>query len=538
MECKIGKYNTLQVDTSTVYWNGFFYVENHSDGRESVLHLMNQLLTEKSIDFDKLRGHYIIFIEFNDGRKICFTDNSGVYRLYKYNELVSDSFLELAKRIPKDAYYWNTNKLLEFAHWGYVYGKETLVQGIERISSDCYLYLNNGRWQWKTKNLQDFEQPNTSFELNEYFEHLQKIVSSKKLSLDITGGLDSRYLLSWFGKQALNVELCVSGYGTSIDQQIASEVAEAVQLKLHNVQHHTNDFTEYTLQNIVQQSDGQLNVMVFHRLNQYYVARKERGVELAMQGGGGEVLGDHWWLQDFPFYNKTKFSIFNFARLRLFSNALDHDLFWGKFKENSEELLKRNIKYLESFRSKTNTQTWDKIAYYFKHHNAASSVLRFYSKFVEVYSPYLEREVHRYGYHMPRKQRMFDQLQIKHIHQHLPLVCSIRTTRGPHLKYNPSNFCQAGYYVFSNRLQRFFMKMKEVFLKKTYDRNKLDNPELAILLRKSKLAVIAINFWKQEGLLKPELEMNSVSDKYLSNLVSLYLIQENISQPSNSHQTT
>lgn len=527
MVYKEEQYKEIEFSSFTIYWKGFFYADGYALGKESVLYIGELVSQSKAIDFDSLKGHFVLGIEYNDGKKVWFSDNSGIYRLYKRGEDISDSFLQLARKAGNASFRWNTNQLIEFAHWGFVYGSETLVEGVGRISSKSFLSYDGEQWQVKSKQLQDFEQPNPNFDLESYFQELQQKLSKTKLSLDITGGLDSRYLLCWF-KNTSSLELCVSGYGESIDQKIATQVAEVASIQLHNVQHHTNDFSTTTLEDIVADSDGLLNVMVFHRLNQYYKARKERGVELAMQGGGGEIFGDHWWLQDFPFYTKVKFSIASFARLRLFSNTLNHAIFSADYRVNSENLFARKMEQLEHLRGKNNTQTWDKIAYYFKHHNAASAVMRFYAKNVNVYAPYLEREVHRFGYHMPRKKRMFDQLQIKHLQKYFRSVCSIPTTRGPHLNYNPSNFIQAIFFVFTNRIQRLVMKMNEVLFKATYDRNKLDNPDLSAKLRNSTLAIEAFVFWQKEGVINADLTLEDLNDQYLSNWVSLFLIQKNI----------
>src|SRR5205085_4578813 len=128
-------------------------------------------------------------------------------------------------------------------------------------------------------------------------------IANEKVSLDLTGGIDSRLLAAAFSYFGMPFELAASGVEGTPDIEIAAEVAKALGKEFFVTSHdpHRTDWNE-----LFALSDGLFDLGKSDRPLQLQQDRAARGITLAISGAGGELFKDFWWLQDFPFYARKK----------------------------------------------------------------------------------------------------------------------------------------------------------------------------------------------------------------------------------------
>ena len=72
-------------------------------------------------------------------------------------------------------------------------------------------------------------------EVLEHFASLKKSLSGRALSVDATGGFDSRLVLCLLGNQSLPFELAISGLPGTADTEIARQIATMLGRPFHLV---------------------------------------------------------------------------------------------------------------------------------------------------------------------------------------------------------------------------------------------------------------------------------------------------------------
>src|SRR5207245_6966712 len=118
---------------------------------------------------------------------------------------------------------------------------------------------------------------------------LAESACAERVSVDLTGGIDSRLLavvLNYFG---LRFEVAASGVPGNSDVQIARAVAEALGKDFHLTTHDAagSDWNELFVI-----SDGLFDLGKTGRPIQLQKDRVKRGITLALSGAGGELYKD------------------------------------------------------------------------------------------------------------------------------------------------------------------------------------------------------------------------------------------------------
>ncbi len=134
---------------------------------------------------------------------------------------------------------------------------------------------------------------------------LVRSLDGNALSVDATGGFDSRLVLSMLSDAHLPAELAVSGRPGTADTAIARRLAEELGRPLFLSGHDLSDF-DRSLVETYRFGDGLTDVRRLHRDRQLALHRLARGIDTIVRGGGGEFFRDHYFIQDFPFYGSAK----------------------------------------------------------------------------------------------------------------------------------------------------------------------------------------------------------------------------------------
>jgi len=137
-----------------------------------------------------------------------------------------------------------------------------------------------------------------SFEYD-FLQNLCDVASSlknNKISMDLTGGSDSRLLTVIFREAGIDFETAVSGMSGHPDVEI-SKMAAGLLRTTHYVTYHKAENIDlaHELEETFVNCDGLSDILNIHRLYQFDCDRGERRITLAISGSSGELYKDGGW---------------------------------------------------------------------------------------------------------------------------------------------------------------------------------------------------------------------------------------------------
>src|ERR1700734_3136684 len=294
--------HVLETPKHAIYWTGFLYTDGKASGIDSVRCFAETLTNGLLKALDCLKGVYMVVITSKaSGEAHAFVDSSGLFHAFYSSRGVSSAFLKLVAEHRLNCPELSPEALVQFFHFGYVPFGGTFFPEINRLDGDHIVCISSaGVVNLIPKSSRALgPQPVRDFETQ--LKNFASSVAAEKVSVDLTGGIDSRLLaviLQYFG---LPFELAVSGSDDDEDVVIAGEVAVILNRPLYVTHHEIVDF-ESSLPALFEVCDGLFNVAHAHAPLQNQRERRARGATLMITGAGGELLKDFWWLQDFPFY--------------------------------------------------------------------------------------------------------------------------------------------------------------------------------------------------------------------------------------------
>jgi hypothetical protein len=411
-----------------IYWRGFVYKPGLRAGEDSLRNLSEVREEEVPKAAAELKGAYFIAVRCKEsGNTYAFVDPAGLYHAYRSPRLIGTSFLELCQCERCGINDIDSEALVEFFHFGGIFEDRTLVQSIRRIDPETVIRCNTlGRMEALQKPLPDIgAQPRRTFE--SLLQDLVVAAQNESVSVDITGGADSRLLavaLAYFG---LPFEMATSGHRGYKDIEIGARVAQALGHP-HFATYHSVDCVDWD--NLFFRSDALFDVKKISRFIQLQQQRRNRGVTLSLSAVAGEFFRETLWMHEFPFYTRRRPRIDRTYSLRMAPPPLQHSLLAGRYKLLSHSQHQRMLSRLARHAVPGNTQTYDRIYYHFPLRTWGGSFVSSSVDLVKVNIPFADREMVQIGYHLPRTQRMFSRFNRKMITRYSREAARIETTEG------------------------------------------------------------------------------------------------------------
>lgn len=518
--------NLVSFGDTKVYYFGFPIKLGCEIGEASVLEIIKDYKSG-SINFSSIYGHFCICIVNAEQEKVIFTDNSGICKIYfDINDFSFSSSLLSLLQLNK-RYKLNSEGVVEFLKFGSVHFNKTVVSDVQVLSRTKIIQICQSKVLFKEKNLPHIsDQPDVNFQT--FFKNLLPSLENKRISLDITGGSDSRMLIALFNDSVQNLELSITGKESNQDVNIAKEIARKVNQSFYLTEHQGGKVSDDKLRELCFLSDGMLDLTVYHRLNQYYQERVGRGVELQVTGAGGELYKDFWWLQDFPFYNKKAANLSRLYDTRISSLSLDERIFTKQYRQSLRKLRENTIsKFKKMFVGNSNTQTYDQIYYEYKMTSSAGTLVNIANRSLLTYSPLLEYDLFRIGYNLPRFSRFFNLFQRKIISDNLPLIARIKTTDGHGLSTNTLSLIKDVLVYFIDKIKRVLKLILRKVFKKTYFQESPVDGAIYSEIRKSSTFLDSFNSLKSKGVLDNDLKLEEIPDSLVGKICSLGYLTHN-----------
>jgi hypothetical protein len=185
------------------------------------------------VDFEKIYGFYkVVITDRKKDIQFFWGDNSGSQRFYINEEKteVSDSFLYLIRGIGSDKL--NMQGVSQLFAYGTIVDGTTIVNGIIKTDSEFYYEVYNGKIICYSKGLKHFCEKYVQHNLFDYVSAECSLHVEKKVSARITGGNDSRTVLSSALRGGYRPTLIITGHLNNPDIPISKKIAKTAGLDL------------------------------------------------------------------------------------------------------------------------------------------------------------------------------------------------------------------------------------------------------------------------------------------------------------------
>ncbi|QRG66224.1 asparagine synthase-related protein [Brevibacillus choshinensis] len=508
-----------------VGWKGFVFILGVAAGIESVMAFLEELRMSGMIGAVKvLKGHFFMTVYDKQAEMYyAFIDNSGAFEAFHMDAIVSTSFLALAKKSGYGKEQISKDSIIEFLNFGNIYDNRTLVDGIFKIDCNEIIVLCNHKKTIVSKKLESLEDACPKLDVIEFFRLFSQSVKTMKVSADLTGGVDSRLVCVLLDHHGVPFEAAITGMNGIQDVEVPKQVAKELKHELF-ISEPSIDRLEQSVPELFDWCDGMNDLFKHYRTLPHHKNREERGVDLVVSGIGGEFFKENMWVQDFPFYIRKKSNIRRFLRMRMLQIKCKNTYFAGDYKQLNESFEDRVVEKLGYYLLDTNTKTYDSIYYHFRMKTVASTYISAASHLFGCYSPFLEYDLVRYGFHLKRRERFFNQYHRKMITQLNPKVAKIRTAEGGiSVSYEKVEMLKDMVKYIRNRTRRAAKVLGRKLFHKTYLQESPEHPELFRTIRNMQLTKKAFAKLKKEGILDDQLQLSDILDTHLGNMVTIAL---------------
>ena len=519
----------------SVGWKGLVYLAGMEAGEPSIGHLLAHLET-LPIDaiVAELHGVFGLFIhEKRSGRWTIIGDNSGLYKIFYNRESISTSFIEIARQESDPLRLVDRKAIVEFIAYGCNLGRHTPLTGIFKLRRGDILELDptSGTVQRRAKSdHEDLLAKGAADDDGEtavltFFDELARAFGTRRVSVDVTGGFDSRAAAGLLAARGLDFECAIAGVAKSTDVEAARRVALTLghELCFHE---HDVDRLEEELPAAFLAGDGLMEMPRLHRNWQMAQGRLGRDVEVMVHGGGGEFFRDHYFVQDFPRYGSSSVDVARYHQLRFAAVAIPAAQLTDAAETMLREIRREIVEKFQKLEKSTNNLTYDRIFYEYRVPDFYGTTFSNYVNMgLDVASPFTDHDMFCTATALSPWRRTFMLWHRRIISRHAPALAPLRTAEGYTASSAPLHLLlELGTYA---RVQagRVARKLGERYLDKSLFHRvgalQADAPGYRSKLRQSRMCVEAVERLKGCGVLARDLDIATLKDGHLGRIMTM-----------------
>ncbi len=280
----------------------------------SALQSLHDDLTDGEPDWPRLHGSFCAVINKHD-RLTLFTDRVGTYRVYLSQDgsVISSSFLAVLAATPQATPA--AQQIYEFVFQGAFYGDATVVDEISMLDGDSLVRIEDGVRVIPVRHaVADDDDPidrvqskqNCLAALRDVFAAIKSCYGNA-VDTALSGGYDSRLVFALLREQGIDPRLHVYGSASDPDVSAAKTIAAGEGLALNVIDKSTfaspsaEDFAAVVRQNHLT-FDGLPADGIFESgADRETRFDRSAGGALMLNGGGGEIFRNFFYLPDRPF---------------------------------------------------------------------------------------------------------------------------------------------------------------------------------------------------------------------------------------------
>jgi hypothetical protein len=410
-------------------WRGFLFVSGHRAGADGVARLCRELRLqgpERALALGK--GSF--FLKLRDkqaGTTFWCTDRFGLVQLFVAEDRISDDLIQFVRQLPRDGDALDRAGLASFLRYGFYTLGRTIDRRVRVLSGDDIVQQTPGSALELLRKAPDI---GDTFEFDSYLADLRTAAADMHISLDLTGGIDSRLIAAAFRHARIPVaESATMGTGAHKDLPIAQRVAAELWLPHVSAQYTEQNF-EARIPELLSVTNGQVGLATFDHAFQFAHERRLRGITLAISGVGGELWKDFWWLQDFPFLSGSP----NFPWLyatRIEPRPPGRSMFTPAFTGVFEEARDEYLAAMSRYSGLTKTAAYDSVYAFLRVPFVTGPWVSAATRAgLPTLCPLLDPDGVRYAMRMRVRDRLFARWHRASIARLAPEIAHLRTAEG------------------------------------------------------------------------------------------------------------
>ncbi len=283
-------------------WRGVLYLPGHRRGHASVAALAERLrrrpLPEAVAD---LRGAYALLILDKGRRELwALVDASGCFPLYLTPAGPAPDCVAALRRLPDPLRALTPRGFLVWVAYGTPLPPETPFAGIRRITGDELVRLDATGSVRRLPRPTPVPDGDLQTVLAAEMAALATALAGERVSVDLTGGLDSRLVVAFLHHAGVVSEAAVIGPEDGPEVDIARRLARILGMPLHVTVHRLDDLAT-TLPTLLRATGGEVDPARYHPDAQFQRERRARGCTVAVGGAGGAHLREMHYVHELPF---------------------------------------------------------------------------------------------------------------------------------------------------------------------------------------------------------------------------------------------
>lgn len=210
-------------------WRGSLFVPGHRTGSASAKAFVDLVVAGglRAALIQTFGQFLAVLVDLKTAERRVFVDSGGIFKAFANNDWVSSSYLELVNRSHLRRADFCLDKAAEFLQFGFLISTKTLTHSIRLLNGgEVIRFANNGMTveHLEMPGLDDANAP--LMHLEELFPILASVLEDESVSVDLTGGFDSRLVATMLAHHGASFETSLSGISTMKDAIIGKRVAE------------------------------------------------------------------------------------------------------------------------------------------------------------------------------------------------------------------------------------------------------------------------------------------------------------------------
>ncbi len=313
-ENKIGSYAKKYSSNikSTVFIDGYivprleYYNQFKHYSQENLIHKLYNQYQENFVNY--IKGSFVVILFYDTGFKL-FSDRHGIRKYFIYRDrkhfFISNSLSIISKKYNLEI---DNEQVAVFSLTSHFFNGNTLFKNLETNKSAQYVKLSNGQFEikyyWSPREIKNRRilKQTTQFYANKWKQIINSYIDflePKNISLTLTGGNDSRLVLSALLSLKRKFHSFTFGNPKSYDGVISSIIKDRIKLKhhFHHVENPTRYWFENHAQDIIEYGHGLINIHRSHRNDAIKSElEQEPNIEMIITGlVGGEYFKETYF---------------------------------------------------------------------------------------------------------------------------------------------------------------------------------------------------------------------------------------------------
>lgn len=471
---------SLETAEYIVRWKGFLFVRGCMAGEESAARIAAAWSRDDPKPALALAKGVFALCVFDKRTAVswCAVDPFGLMRLFVSETAVNDDFFALIRQLGPSRGEIDSDALAAFFRLGFYNRGRTLDRRIRFLTGDEVAYCTPGQGVHRVERGLVTDGPDTvPFDFEAYIADLSIALRGHRISLDLTGGFDSRLIAASLVHAGAPVaEAVTTGQNGNSDVLIAKTIASRLRIPHVWIRHRISGF-ESRANRLLHLTQGQMGLLTYDHMYQIQQERVARGMTLGIGGAGGELWKDFLWLQDFPRLGGPP----DFDRLyrRRFEPRPPSSSFLSRSFSDSFEAAAVN--YLAEMKSRfgrlDRTHAYDAVYANLRlPFLMGPSIAAGINAGLPHFSPLLDREGINASMHRPRQERLFSRWHRLTIARMAPELIRVRTTEGLSARTGISTSADVPFYV-ADKVRRAAQKIAQQFNLPDVVRHSVEDPQ-------------------------------------------------------------